>query len=508
MLPTTRITRLAWLLASLLLSGSLSAMGGETLELRVRSRAADPHHPGKYEVRSRVVQWDTAKTALVVCDMWDQHWCRGATRRVAEMAPRMNEVIAAARQKGVLIVHAPSGCMEAYADTPMRNRAQSAPVVATDVPLQPWCRLDPDREPALPINDSDGGCDCQPRCVPGSPWRRQIDTIEIKEQDAITDSAEAFYLMRQLGIENFIVLGVHVNMCVLGRPFSIRQMVYQGQQVVLMRDMTDSMYNSRQPPRVSHLRGTELVIEHIEQHWCPTITSTALTEKAEFHFSEDSRPLVAFMVNDNHYDARSSLLNYADQLQRSGRYRTSFIDAQAGRGFVGTDLLQTADLLVVYARREPISERQKQDVQNYLRAGKPLIALRTASHAFSPRGSLAQGMTTWDEFDSQVLGGSYHGHLQDGSRIALAAGAEHPVLANLGQRAWTSDCSLYLVSPVDSRAEVLLVGSKDEQQEPVAWTRQFGKSRVFYTSLGSQADFQMPVFRRLLNRAIDWALSP
>ncbi|MDA7676778.1 isochorismatase family protein [bacterium] len=54
--------------------------------------------------------------------------------------------------------------------------------------------------------------------------------------------------MKQRGITNVIILGVHTNMCVLGRPFSIRQMVYQGQNVALVRDLTDTMYNPRSSP--------------------------------------------------------------------------------------------------------------------------------------------------------------------------------------------------------------------------------------------------------------------
>jgi len=107
--------------------------------------------------------------------------------------------------------------------------------------------------------------------------------------DAITDSAEAFYLMRQRGITNVIVMGVHINMCVLGRPFAIRQMVAQGQNVLLMRDLTDSMYNHRKPPYVSHFRGTELVVEHIEQYWCPSITSADFLGGAPFRFQGDVR---------------------------------------------------------------------------------------------------------------------------------------------------------------------------------------------------------------------------
>src|SRR5205085_9566811 len=129
------------------------------------------------------------------------------------------------------------------------------------------------KEPPLPIDDSDGGCDDEPQCQQGSPWRRQIATIEVKEGDAITDSAEAYNLMRQRGITNVIIMGVHQNMCVLGRPFSIRQMVRQGQHVVLVRYLTDSLYNPRRAAYVDHFTGNELVSEHIEKYWCPTITS-------------------------------------------------------------------------------------------------------------------------------------------------------------------------------------------------------------------------------------------
>jgi hypothetical protein len=51
-----------------------------------------------------------------------------------------------------------------------------------------------------------------------------------------------------------------------------------------MRDMTDAMYNPAMRPNVTHNRGTELVIEHIERHLCPTTTSTSVTGKRPFRF--------------------------------------------------------------------------------------------------------------------------------------------------------------------------------------------------------------------------------
>src|ERR1019366_6674878 len=107
----------------------------------------------------------------------DQHWCKGATARVAEMAPRMNQLVSALRARGVLIIHCPSETMKFYEGTPGRKLAQSAPPASPQTPLKGWGSLDPKREPPLPIDDSDGGCDDDPHCITGHPWQRQIAAI-------------------------------------------------------------------------------------------------------------------------------------------------------------------------------------------------------------------------------------------------------------------------------------------------------------------------------------------
>ncbi len=257
----------------------------DSLQLNTRKqvKAGD-----KYISKTAVTIWDAKKTAVVICDMWSKHWCASATERVGEMAPRMNAVLEAARKKDCLIIHCPSGGVKLYANTPMRKLATDAPNVKTKIPLQGWCYLDDKHEAKLPIDDSDGGCDCLPKCSTKTKMdRRQVAVIKMEKGDAITASAEAFYLMKQRGIKNVIVMGVHTNMCVLGRPFSIRQMVYQGQNVVLMRDLTDTMYNPRMRPFVSHFRGTDLVVEHIEKFWCPTITSVDFVGGEPLKFKND-----------------------------------------------------------------------------------------------------------------------------------------------------------------------------------------------------------------------------
>jgi len=148
------------------------------------------------------------------------------------------------------------------------------------------------REPDLPIDDSDMGCDCSTKCTIREAWTRQNAAIGIDPTaDAVTDDGqETVNLLAERGIRNVVLLGVHLNMCVLGRPFAIRQMVHQGRNVALMRDMTDTMYCSKMRPQVNHFAGTDLVVEHIEKYWCPSFTSADIVGGKPFRFGEDRRP--------------------------------------------------------------------------------------------------------------------------------------------------------------------------------------------------------------------------
>ncbi len=454
---------------------------------------------------------DPRHTAVVLCDMWDKHWCAGATRRVAEMAPRMNDLVKNARQRGMLIIHCPSDTMKFYEGAPGRKLAQAAPPAEPKVPLQRWCRLDPAKEAPLPIDDADGGCDDSPQCKTSSPWKQQIPAIEIFDGDAITDSAEAYYLMRQRGITNVLVMGVHLNMCVLGRPFSIRQMVSQGQNVLLVRDLTDTMYNSRQRPWIPHCAGTQLMVEHVEKYWCPTIASTALLGGEEFRFKEDRRPHVVFLIGEDEYKTWVTLPQFAREELAWRGLRVSVIQQSEGdiHRFPGlVDAMRDADLLVVSVRRRALPKDQLDAVRAHLDAGKPLVGIRTASHAFAPRPADAGKGDAWATFDPDVLGGNYTGHHGNGPRatITAAAGAEgHAFLTGVYLSQLTGNSSLYKVSPLNSSATPLLTGTIPGQPaEPVAWLHVFGekKARVFYTSLGHPDDFANAAFRRLLLDAV------
>src|SRR6266550_7633466 len=122
-----------------------NAAKAQPLELHTRSCVASTNGSPGWNEAERTVQWEPKRSAIVICDMWNQHWCHGATERVAEMAPRMNEVINAARNRGVFIIHCPSDTMKYYEGRPQRKLAQSDPPVTSKVPLQRWCNLIPER---------------------------------------------------------------------------------------------------------------------------------------------------------------------------------------------------------------------------------------------------------------------------------------------------------------------------------------------------------------------------
>jgi nicotinamidase-related amidase len=490
----------------------------EPLKLNLRTRRETAPQSDRYHAVIQPTQWQPHDTAIVVCDMWDSHTCPNAATRVGQMAPRMNEVLKVARSQGVLIIHCPSNTMNFYKDHPGRKLAQSAPKVETARPLANWCYLDKDREPPLPIDDSDGGCDCERTWKKGDPypWTRQIATLEIMDGDAITDSAEAYYLMHQRGIENLIVMGVHTNMCVLGRPFSIRQMVYQGMNVALMRDLTDTMYNPAQAPFVSHFTGTDLVVEHIERHWCPTLTSGDFTGGQEYRFPGDTRPTVAMLLGEEEYQTSTTLPKFAsEELGKDFRVLPIFLDEPSKASFPGLEAIDRADVLLISSRRRPLPPPELDRIKRFAAAGKPVLGIRTASHAFHLRNRQPPaGLADWPDLDASVFGGSYsnhHAHTLSSTVWPLAAAVDHPILKGVPATPFSGGGGLYQTSPLAPGANELLRGKVEgvAQEEPVAWifTRADG-GRSFYTSLGHPDDFARPEFRTLLKNALAYLTRP
>ena len=248
-----------------------------TISLRARGRSGSP---ASVRVSEKVLSWEVARTAIIICDMWDTHTCDLSAQRVAAMAPRMNQVVSASRSLGVMIIHAPSDTMKYYEGTPQRLRMQRAPVASSPTPILTRCPRDSAEERNFPIDDSAGGCDdpILKNSTGPYPWTRQHPALDVVGFDGVSDNGQEIYnFCKQEGIVNVALMGVHTNICILNRSFGIRQMTQLGFQVVLVRDLTDAMYDPRTRPFVSHMRGTELVIEHIESKWCPSIMSDGLT---------------------------------------------------------------------------------------------------------------------------------------------------------------------------------------------------------------------------------------
>jgi nicotinamidase-related amidase len=507
-MPTLRLLFLGLLAALPAVAASLD------FNARSRRSAGDPLDTNRVVVANGRVSWDPAKTAVVVCDMWDRHHCPDATARVGEMVPRMNAVLKEARSRGALIIHCPSDTMDFYKDHPGRKLAQSALKVATLIPLEGWCSLKPDREAALPIDDSDGGCDGCPDCPSFKAWKSQHPGLEIADGDAVTDSAEAFYLMKQRGITNVLVMGVHINMCVLGRPFSIRQMVRQGQNVLLVRDLTDSMYNHRRRPFVNHFRGTELVVEHIEQYWCPSVTSADLLGGEPHRFQADKPKHVVIVVGENEYRTWETLPEFAGRELEWRGIRTSWVMSstnQQDHGFRNWEVLKDADAVVLSVRRRGTPEGMMRLLREHVAQGKPLVSLRTSLHAFELREGVLPPGRGWKNMDEEVLGVDYQDHYGAGPAATIttpAAMESHPILRGV-PRNFVSKHHLYRIRNPAGSTTVLLQGRLSDgssQTEPVAWINTAGGRRIFGTSLGGPEDFSDPAFRRLLRNGILWTL--
>jgi len=257
-----------WRYLALLAPTVAIAAFGAGLRLPLRSRVEAFKGSGVWDEVRLDAAFPVPQTAILICDMWDKHWCSGASRRVEALALRMAPVIDAARARGIQIIHAPSETMEFYKYWNQRQRMLRIAQIEPPAPLGL-------ADPPLPIDDRSGGCDTSDSFY--KAWTREISTIPMGEADVISDDGLQIYsFLRERGIRNLLVMGVHVNMCVLNRSFAIKKMTNWGIRCVLLRDLTDSMYNPKDRPYVSHDRGTELVVEHIERYWCPTASSADL----------------------------------------------------------------------------------------------------------------------------------------------------------------------------------------------------------------------------------------
>lgn len=247
-----------------------------TAMIRTRKLGGDADGAHTWHVVETRTDLVPERTAAVLCDVWDRHWCPTARRRLDTMVPTMNRVVAALRGRGAVIVHAPSETIGHYAGHPARNRVldhiRELPAPEAPAPID---------VPELPVHvGATDGCDASLAARPRQVWTRQHPGISIDErQDLISDDgAELARVFRRRDITTVLILGVHTNMCILHRSFGVKALLGYGFQPLLVRDLTDAMYDPADPPYVSHADGTGLVVEYIEKFLCGTITSAALLQ--------------------------------------------------------------------------------------------------------------------------------------------------------------------------------------------------------------------------------------
>lgn len=208
---------------------------------------------------------------------------------------------------------------------------------------------------------------------------------------------------------------------------------------------------------------------------------------------------IVFLAGESLYGSETTLPIYADRLKKKYGYQCTTLVRTDKDKFPNLEVLSKADLVVFYMRRMTLSEDQLGQVKRYIESGRPVIGLRTASHA----------MQNWLAFDKLVLGGNYQGHHKNeliGKTSIVPEMNSHPIL-NKVVSGFKMGGSLYKNSPLAKQATALITGKiKGHPEEPVAWTHTYKGNRTFYTSLGHQDDFENINFINLINNAIEWCL--
>jgi hypothetical protein len=250
----------------------------------------------------------------------------------------------------------------------------------------------------------------------------------------------------------------------------------------------------------------------------------------EEYRSEEGLPQLAKILA-KHHNFRCTVLFAIDK-------NDGTINPNESHNIPGLDALKNADLMIILTRFRDLPDEQMKHIVDYAESGRPIIGLRTATHAFNLKSSKTYARYSWDSkewdggFGRQVLGDtwlSHHGnHGSQSTRGILAAGQEsHPILRGIHDGDVWGPTDVYgvrLPLPGDSKPLLLgqvvegmkptdppAAGKKNEPMMPVAWIKSYatdsGKvGRVFATTMGASQDLQSEGLRRLLVNAAYWAV--
>ncbi len=206
---------------------------------------------------------------------------------------------------------------------------------------------------------------------------------------------------------------------------------------------------------------------------------------------------VCLLSGSEEYKSDVSLAAFKEYLEKHFDMECTLLKAVGFEELPGLEALEKCDVSLFFTRRLRTDGEDLERVKKYGQSGKPIVAVRTASHGFQ----------NWLEFDKEILGGNYHNHFPEGpvqTAVPTAEAEKHPVMK--GVRTIESEYSLYKTAPVASDVTVLMNASiPNEVPQPAVWVREYRGARVFYTSLGGPKDFENAQFRKLLANALCWA---
>ncbi|MDR2470035.1 MAG: NPCBM/NEW2 domain-containing protein [Tannerella sp.] len=194
------------------------------------------------------VETDPTKTAIIVIDMWNSHWCMTTAERVSAMVPRMNDVLEVARRAGMQVIWDPTDVVNAYSGYPQYERA-----IAVERKSAPDIR----GEHTCKFTAVTGDCQCGPGfpCGVNYGWDAMHPDLKIDDRDLISSSTDEIYaLLAERGITSVIYMGVATNMCVYGKPGAIRHLWKAGLNCMLALDLNDAF--SRYDPATGYTPDT------------------------------------------------------------------------------------------------------------------------------------------------------------------------------------------------------------------------------------------------------------
>ena len=248
----------------------------------------------------------------------------------------------------------------------------------------------------------------------------------------------------------------------------------------------------------------------------------------EEYRSEEALPMLARILA-THHGFKCTVLFAIDP-------KTGEIDPECQTNIPGLEQLQSADLMVLFTRFRELPDEQMQHIDAYTKANKPVVAMRTSTHAFqykrnkqSPyaKYSYDSKVKGWEEgYGRQILGETWvdhHGdHGKEGTRGLINGLYEgHPILKGVKDIWGATD--VYTIRDLSEDTQILLFGqsthgmrddappSFDKSIMPVAWTKVYkgegGRhGRVFNTTMGASVDLESEDLRRLLVNACYWAM--